>query len=100
VPPPGAPGDGWNMGPDDGGISPFGGSADGLPPVNDPMGMPDDPVAGGGAPFDPAIDAAVNAIDETAAAGMGDGMADMPADGMDDAAGAGADSDPDPSEVV
>jgi len=31
---------------------------------------------------------------------MGDGMADMPADGMDDAAGAGADSDPDPSEVV
>ncbi len=45
-----------------------------------------------------ALDAAVNAIDETAAAGMGDGMADMPADGTDDASGAG--SDPEPTDVV
>ncbi|MGB2284648.1 MAG: hypothetical protein ACPH66_07590, partial [Candidatus Puniceispirillaceae bacterium] len=98
VPPPGAAGDGWGAGADDGGIAAFGGSAGGLPPVNDPMGMPGDPAAGGGAPFDPAVDAAVNAIDETAAAGMGDGMADMPADGTDDASGAG--SDPEPTDVV
>ena len=98
IPPPGAPGDGWNMAPGDGDIGAFGGPSDGLPPMNDPMGGAGDPAAGGGAPFDPALDAAVNAIDETAAAGMGDGMADMPADGTDDASGAG--SDPEPTDVV
>ena len=72
---------------------------DGMPPINDPMGgMPGAPGEPGGMPADPGLDAAVTAIDATAAAGMAEQAPDMPED-MGDAAG-GEPSQDEPNDVI
>jgi hypothetical protein len=70
-----------------------------MPPMNDPMGdMPGAPGDSGGMPIDPGLDAAVAAIDATAAAGMAEQAPDMPED-MGDAAG-GEPSQDEPNDVI
>ena len=75
--------------------------AAGMPPMNDPMGdIGGAPGDVGGLPIDPGLDAAVSAIDATAAAGMAENAPDIPADIGNEAGVADAPQDQEPNDVV